>query len=205
MRTLILIRHGEVANPNHVVYADLPGFDLSPAGVLEAHALGRHLARTRVDAVVSSPLPRAVHTANAIARRRALRVRIDDRLLETRMYPGWTGLRWDEVDRIHREQLAGYLGDATALRDVVESIDDVAQRMRMAAGDAFDGENRVVAMVGHQDPIQALRLHLLGRSLSNLRSDPPGHASATTLVSTTSAEWMETSIWVPKVPVNHAE
>ena len=65
-RFVYLVRHGEVANPNHVVYADLPGFNLSPLGVRQAHAAGRHLARRPIDAVVTSPLARAVQTATAI-------------------------------------------------------------------------------------------------------------------------------------------
>ena len=59
MLRIIIVRHGEVFNPNHVVYADLPGFDLSVTGVRQAHLVGTHLARVRVDVVLSSPLDRA--------------------------------------------------------------------------------------------------------------------------------------------------
>ena len=206
MRTLILLRHGEVANPHHVVYADLPGFDLSPIGVLEAHAVGRHLSDTPIDAVVSSPMPRAVHTAAAVAGRQGLAVRVDARLSETRMYPGWTGLRWDEVEAIHREQLAAYLRNAAVLDDVAETIHVIADRMTRAVHDAFCDGTRVVAMVGHQDPIQALRLILSGRPMSDLRRNPPGHGSATTLVSCDPVRpWVETSSWEPPIITQHAE
>lgn len=204
MKTLILVRHGEVANPNHVVYRDLPGFDLSSAGVLEAHAVGRHLSNTPIDVIVSSPLPRAVHTANAIAVRHRLRVLVDSRLTEAGMYPHWTGLRWSEVHDVHGEQLSAYLDDATTLDDAVESIDHIAMRMRRAVAYAFCDAIRVVVMVGHQDPIQALRLDLSGRHLSELRHDPPGHASATTLVSTDTERWVEISIWTPRAFARHA-
>ncbi|VAW06691.1 hypothetical protein MNBD_ACTINO01-1594 [hydrothermal vent metagenome] len=205
MRTLILIRHGEVANPNHVVYADLPGFDLSPLGVLEAHAVGRHLDTVPIDVVVSSPLPRARHTAAAIAAHHGLEVCPDVRLTEARMYPGWTGLRWVEVDEMHHEQLTGYLRNAAALDDVVESIHTIAERMVRAVYDSFGARQRVVAMVGHQDPIQAVRLKLLGRPLSELRRNPPGHASATTLLSTGSDSWVETSLWEPSACTGRSE
>ena len=36
MPSVHLVRHGEAFNPNHVVYADLPGFNLSPTGGLQA-------------------------------------------------------------------------------------------------------------------------------------------------------------------------
>ena len=51
MLTIIVVRHGEVSNANHVVYADLPGFDLSPVGVIQAHATGKYLRRHAIDIV----------------------------------------------------------------------------------------------------------------------------------------------------------
>ncbi|RPI21428.1 MAG: histidine phosphatase family protein, partial [Actinobacteria bacterium] len=36
--TLLLMRHGEVENPRHVVYSDLPGFHLSAGGRAQAAA-----------------------------------------------------------------------------------------------------------------------------------------------------------------------
>ncbi len=200
MRTVVLIRHGEVANPNHVVYADLPGFDLSPTGVLEAHAVARHLATAPIDAVVSSPLPRAVHTASVVAARHGLPVLVDGRLRETGMYPGWTGLRWAEVADTHGEQLTRYLEDATCLDDVHEPIETIAARMRDALDDAFDVGATTFAMVGHQDPIQALRLTLCAGSLTDLRREPPPHGSATTIVCNDGIGWKEVSVWVPAVP-----
>ena len=52
MRTIHLIRHGEVHNPDHVVYADLDGFGLSELGRQQARAAAARLAETDVCAVV---------------------------------------------------------------------------------------------------------------------------------------------------------
>ncbi|HET7309928.1 MAG TPA: histidine phosphatase family protein [Mycobacteriales bacterium] len=83
-RTVVnLVRHGEVANPTGVLYGRLPGFRLSPAGehmaVLAAEALAGHDVRV----IVSSPLERAVQTAEAIAERFGLPIRTDERLIES--------------------------------------------------------------------------------------------------------------------------
>ena len=43
-RFLHLVRHGEVENPDHVVYADLAGFGLSGRGVSQAEAAADYLA-----------------------------------------------------------------------------------------------------------------------------------------------------------------
>ncbi len=205
MPTLILVRHGEVANPNHVVYADLPGFDLSGLGVLQAHATGHYLEDSHIEAVVSSPLTRAVHTASAIARRHALAVTIDHRLTETGMYPRWTGLRWDEVQRRYGDQLDGYLRDSTALVDVSESINHVAARMRQVVADTISSGIERFALVGHQDPIQALRLALLSLSLTSLRIDPPALGSTTTLVTLDGRRWEQVASWQPRLPSPETE
>ncbi len=205
MPTLILVRHGEVANPNDVVYADLPGFDLSGSGVLQAHAVGRYLEGSHIDAVVSSPLARAVHTASAIARRHSLAVTIDNRLTETGMYPSWTGLRWEEVQGRHGDQLDGYLRDATALVDVSESINHVAARMRQVVADSIAADIDRFALVGHQDPIQALRLTLLTLPLASLRTDPPVHGSVTTLVTLDGRRWERVASWRPNLSSPEAE
>jgi broad specificity phosphatase PhoE len=199
MLKIIIVRHGEVHNPNHVVYANLPGFDLSPKGVRQAHALGRHIAPLPVDVVLSSPLARARHTATAIARHHLdVDVALDPRLTETRMYPEWTGQRWDDIERLFPDQLHGYLTDATSLRDVSESVGDVRDRLRAVVDDAIAIGHRTIVVVGHQDPSQALRLDLTDRSLSSLRIDPPGHASATTISSVNGIVFREESIWNPE-------
>ena len=199
MLTIIVVRHGEVYNPNHVVYADLPGFDLSALGVQQVHQLGGHLAEAPVDVVLCSPLARAQHTAAAIARHHhGVDVTVDHRLTETRMYPEWTALRWDDVERRFPNQLRGYLEDATALREVSESVRSVHDRVRSAVRDAIATGHRTIVVVGHQDPIQLLRLGLVDRHLSELRFDPPEHASATTITTSDGSTFVESSIWRPE-------
>ncbi|MEN8239000.1 MAG: histidine phosphatase family protein [Actinomycetota bacterium] len=200
MLTIIVVRHGEVFNPNHVVYADLPGFDLSATGVVQAQSLGNHLAAVPVDVVLSSPLARARHTAAAISRHHdGVGVTVDPRLTETRMYPAWTGMTWDDVERRYPHQLQGYLRDATALRDVSESVGDVLERVTASVVDAIGHGHETIVVVGHQDPSQALRLSLLGRPLSALRHDPPGHASATTITRDDGGAFVEVSTWNPEI------
>ena len=196
-RFVYLVRHGEVANPNHVVYADLPGFNLSPLGVRQAHAAGRHLARRPIDAVVTSPLARAVQTATAIARHHHLAPRCDASLVETGQYPGWTGQRWEDIDHLFPGQLEAYLEDPTRCVGTGAPIEAVARRMVGAI--ERNGESVVhLVVVGHQDPVQAARLVLTGQPLSSLLLSPPSHASVVTLVHD-DGRWVEQSAWVPQI------
>ena len=114
------------------------------------------------------------------------------------MYPEWTGLKWDDVERKFPDQLQGYLEDATSLDDVSESVDDVLGRVRSCVDDAIAHGHETIVVVGHQDPSQILRLGLVGRPLSELRVDPPEHASATTITYVGDGRFVEDSVWSPQ-------
>ena len=68
--TIHFVRHGEVFNPGHLLYERLPGFHLSVRGLGMARAAAAYLTRDAysgaVTAVYSSPLERAVETADVI-------------------------------------------------------------------------------------------------------------------------------------------
>ena len=62
-----LMRHGEVHNPDGVLYGRLPGYHLSELGQKMAERVAEHLADHDVTPVVASPLERAQETAAPIA------------------------------------------------------------------------------------------------------------------------------------------
>ncbi len=68
-RRFHLIRHGEVDNPDGVLYGRLPGYHLSARGVEMAHAAARTLSASgrQVDHIFASPLERTVETADSFA------------------------------------------------------------------------------------------------------------------------------------------
>jgi broad specificity phosphatase PhoE len=88
-----LVRHGEVANPDGVLYGRLPGFHLSEDGVLMAKAAATYLAGRDVALVWCSPLERAQETAAPIAAQFGLAVATDDRLIEP--WNHFEGARFD--------------------------------------------------------------------------------------------------------------
>ena len=78
-----LLRHGEVHNPNHVLYGRLPGYHLSANGQLMAAAAADYFDGHPVAAVFASPLERAQETAQPVADRLGLQITTDDRLIES--------------------------------------------------------------------------------------------------------------------------
>ncbi|MBB1253200.1 histidine phosphatase family protein [Streptomyces alkaliterrae] len=77
-----LMRHGEVANPDGVLYGRLPGYHLSELGHRMAERVAEHLADADVTAVIASPLERAQETAAPIAKAHGLDIGTDARLIE---------------------------------------------------------------------------------------------------------------------------
>lgn len=63
---ITFVRHGQVYNPERVVYGRLPGFPLSEWGERQARAAAEALRDVPVAAVFSSPLVRAQQTAQIL-------------------------------------------------------------------------------------------------------------------------------------------
>ena len=82
-RTVVhLMRHGEVENPEGVLYGRLPGYRLSVRGRRMADVVAAHLATSDLTLVLASPLERAQETAAPIASAHALPIVTDVRLIE---------------------------------------------------------------------------------------------------------------------------
>ena len=85
--TVHLLRHGEVHNPEGVLYGRLTGYRLSERGQAMAERIAAHLSgdggeRRDVVHVVASPLQRAQETAAPVAAAFGLTVASDERFLE---------------------------------------------------------------------------------------------------------------------------
>src|SRR6201996_3232502 len=78
-----LLRHGEVHNPNHVLYGRLPGYHLSANGRMMAVAAADYFDGRPVTALFASPLERAQETATPVAERLGLPITTDERLIES--------------------------------------------------------------------------------------------------------------------------
>ncbi len=193
-----LIRHGEVDNPHHVVYADLPGYQLSRLGRAQAAATAAHLAELTVRRVISSPLLRARQTAAAIAQPHGLDIELDDALGEWALSLRWAGVRWGDLESVLPGELAAYLDDPTDLSFAAESLADCGARVaavaRAAATSVADGH---VVIVGHQDPIHAAHIDLTGNKPEDYHSTKPTHGAVITL-QPGAGRWRQIGYWEPQ-------
>ncbi|MGH8913580.1 MAG: histidine phosphatase family protein [Acidimicrobiia bacterium] len=191
-----LVRHAEVDNPDHLVYADLPGFGLSPHGVEQARRVGRYLGPRPVVAIWSSPLERSLRTAEEIAGRTGVPVKVDPDLTEWRMASRWRGHTWRDIPLAFPGELEAYLEHPDSLTFGDETLEALADRMAATAR-RLDAEHPHgdVVIVSHQDPIQAGRLRLVGSHLGALHDDKPGHGAVVTL--RPGAVWRPETVWEP--------
>jgi broad specificity phosphatase PhoE len=182
-RTLVhLLRHGEVHNPEGVLYGRLPGYRLSEAGVAMAATVAEHLAGRDVVYLVSSPLDRARQTAEPIAWAFSLEVVLDERLIEAANQ--FEGSRFGVGDGALRRPANWW-----KLRNPVrpswgEPYLAIAHRMLAAVADARKAAaGHEAVLVSHQLPIWTLRRYLERRRLwHDPRHRQCGLASLTTLV-----------------------
>lgn len=87
--TIFLVRHGI----KEKAIGDVP---ITPEGVVQAQLTGQHLNGLSITAIVSSPLRRAVETAQYIAAAQNIPVSIDDRLRERANWGDLPGQTFDE-------------------------------------------------------------------------------------------------------------
>ncbi len=192
-----LIRHGEVDNPNEIVYADIPGFRLSPAGRRQASQTGKHLASRPLRYIVSSPLDRAVETANLVQLATGADVITDRRLTEWGLGVRWRGATWPQLPVVFPGELEAYLTHPGELPFCPESLADLTHRMVEAitdrADEMFGGD---IAFVSHEDPIHAALLALTGSVPARFHHEKPLHSSVTTL-ERHGDRWAELARWAP--------
>ena len=80
--TVHVVRHGEVHNPESILYGRQPGWRLSERGQAMAKAVADWSKELSLGAIHASPLERAQQTASPIAATHNLEITTDDRLIE---------------------------------------------------------------------------------------------------------------------------
>ncbi|NLU70259.1 histidine phosphatase family protein [Streptomyces sp. HNM0574] len=159
-----VMRHGEVENPDGILYGRLSGYHLSELGRQMADRVAEHLAERDITHVSASPLERAQETAAPIAKTHGLELATDGRLIEAgNVFQGKTfgvgdgALRrpgnWKHLVNPFRPSWGeSYVSQVVRMMGAVESAKDAAR-----------GHEAVC--VSHQLPVWILRSFVEGRRL----------------------------------------
>jgi broad specificity phosphatase PhoE len=178
MRTIVhVMRHGEVHNPEGILYGRLPDYHLSERGRAQAEAVAEWLAARDIVHIAASPLDRAQETAAPIAARRGLEIQTDDALIES--HNVFQGERVSPGDGALRDPRNWWHLRNPRLPSWGEPYHEIAERMTGALHRARAGaEGHEAVCVSHQLPVETLRRsmnsqplhHFPTRRLCNLAS-----------------------------------
>ncbi|PHV65330.1 histidine phosphatase family protein [Williamsia muralis] len=164
-RTIVhMMRHGEVHNPEGILYGRLSGFHLSELGASQAQKVADSLADHDITHVFASPLQRAQETATPIAASHGLEIITDEGLIEAENT--FEGLRVSAGDGALRRPRHW-----PKLRDPFtpswgEPYIQLAHRMLAVANKAREeARGHEAVCVSHQLPVYTLRRFLEGQRL----------------------------------------
>ncbi|MFJ3958379.1 histidine phosphatase family protein [Arthrobacter sp. NPDC090010] len=172
--TVHLMRHGEVHNPDGVLYGRLPGFHLSERGYLMADRLGEFFAQEResgavISHLVASPLLRAQETAAPTAKALGLEIETEERVIEAENH--FEGLKVTPRELAKPRHWPYFVnplrpswGEPYAHQ--VERVMAAVQQARRTAVER-GGPGAEAVIVSHQLPIWATRLAAEGRRLAH--------------------------------------
>jgi broad specificity phosphatase PhoE len=162
--TLIhLVRHGEVFNPDHVLYGRIPGFGLSELGTRMAKESADSKVGKPITRLYASPLQRTQESAAPWSKNFGLEINTDERLIEPwNLFEGTKGFgarvlrsprTWPTLRNPFTPSWGEpYISIVARMMDVIEFAWDATD----------DGE---VALVSHQLPIWMVHRHLAGERL----------------------------------------
>lgn len=161
MTTFLLIRHGHTALVGKALAGRQAGVPLDEAGLAEAQSLVTRLSGTPVDVIYSSPLDRALQTAQPLASSRKLTVIPRARLAEID-FGTWTGKTLEELatdplwNRFNAFRSSSRCPNGESMIDLQLRMVAELEELRAAHPDS------TVALFSHGELIRATVIHYAG-------------------------------------------
>ncbi len=177
MTEIILARHGQTEWNVGEIYRGRIDIDLDRVGLNQAELLGKYLSDLELEAIYSSPLRRALDTANVIARHQKVDVEVSNGLIDFD-YGEWQGLPDAEVRKLYPALHDEWHSNPhTVKMPDGESLADVRERAIGVVDDVISKCNGSVALVSHRVVNKVLICYLLGLDGShfwNIKQDVCG-------------------------------
>jgi len=177
MAELILARHGETAWNVEKVYRGRTDVNLDEVGIKQAELLGKHLSNWELQAIYSSPLRRAIDTANIIARYQKIGIQIAEGLIDFD-YREWQSLSEQTVKNLYPTLHDEWHNNPHKVRmPGGESLEDVKKRAIKVVDGVLSEYQGSVLLVSHRVVNKVLICSLLGLGNSyfwNIKQDVSG-------------------------------
>jgi probable phosphoglycerate mutase len=155
--TTLLLRHGQTEMSVQRRFAGRGDIPLTSAGLEQAAAAAARLAkRGGIDVVLTSPLLRALRTAEAVADAAGVPLAVDPDLVETD-FGDWEGLTFGEVLARWPDEMAAWQADGSAAPPGGESFAAVTRRVDVALDRLLtERRGQTVVVVSHVTPIKSI-------------------------------------------------
>jgi ribonuclease H / adenosylcobalamin/alpha-ribazole phosphatase len=154
--TTLLLRHGQTEMSVAGRFAGRSDIPLTSVGAQQAAAVAERLAGRGIDLVVSSPLGRAMATAQPVADAAAAPLVVDGSFAETD-FGAWEGLTFGAVMDRWPAQLAAWQRDSDTGPPGGESFAAVASRVNRALDKLLaEHQGQTIVVVSHVTPIKTL-------------------------------------------------
>lgn len=182
MTIILMIRHGQNDMVGKKLAGRLPNVHLNKTGQAQARRLAAELAVQPIKAVFSSPLERAIETAEPIARVQDLSVEVFQDLIEVD-FGSWEGKSLKQLKRrklwpeVQNQPSGVHFPQGESFQDAQARIVNGV----LALGKKFQ-ERDLVVCVSHCDAIRLAVAHFLGMPLDNFQRVHIAPASVTALI-----------------------
>ena len=177
MTTIMLIRHGDTDWNVEEIFRGRVDVKLNETGIKQAQLLSKYLGDAPIGAVYSSPLKRAVKTAEIIAGPHNIGVKPSQELIDFD-YGEWQGLSHDAVKDRYKTLYEEWLKKPHLVKiPKGESLDDVSKRAVSLVDRVTANHEGTVALVSHRVIHKVIICALLGLDNShfwNIKLDTCG-------------------------------
>lgn len=170
MGSVIFLRHGQAKNNiERILTGRTPNIPLTEKGIEQAKKTAKFLEQMNIAAIYSSPIERAKHTAEIVAKHNSLDVTIDERLIELDMGK-FTGVPYDDIFASHGNVfMKFYNGELEIAHNGVETFAEVKKRILSIVDHVVEKHpDQNVVLVTHMDPIKAMLSTVVDLTPTNL-------------------------------------
>ena len=155
---IIFLRHGQAENNvKRILAGRTDGIPLTKTGIKQAERIAEYLKPLDISAIYSSPIERASHTAEIVAKNNSLDYELDDRITEIDM-GRFTRMNYDDMfAKYGNIFLKFYENDPVIAEHEVETFLEVQRRILDMVTDVVKKhKNENVILVTHMDPIKSM-------------------------------------------------
>jgi len=155
---IIFLRHAQAENnAKRILAGRIEGVHLTKTGIEQAEQIAKYLKPLDISAIYSSPIERASHTAEIVAKNRSLEVVLDERLTEIDMGK-FTRMNYDDMfAKYGNIFLKFYENDPVIAEHEVETFPHVQRRVLDIVNHVVKKhKNENVILVTHMDPIKSM-------------------------------------------------